>query len=548
MKNIHGNFGPVIYFHVPKLKKKEGVSVKMKKRFNSTGVCVSRKHYMVDISNKLEQIKDLIDNGFYFTINKPRQYGKTTTLNQLSNFLEDDYLCIDISFEGIGDKVFESEEDFSKVFLELMSESIQFSYVEESKKILNLIDSVKDIKELSKAITSFTKESLKEVILIIDEVDKSSNNQLFLSFIGMLRNKYLAREIGKDFTFKSVILASLYDVKSLKLKIRNEEESKYNSPWNIAVDFNVDMSFSPKEISTMLEEYSIENSLSMEIDKLSSELYFFTDGYPFLVSRLCQIIDEKIYGDNKKPWDIKNIQEAVKIILEEKNTLFDSLIKNLENNKELYGYIEDIIVRGNDKSFNSDNPLIELGLLYGYFKNTDGKVRISNKIFAERIYNYMVSKLENNYNAMTEYNFKAAFIKEDGGLNIEKVLKRFQQFMKEQYSSKDKEFIEHHGRLLFLAFIKPIINGTGFDFKEVQVSEEKRLDVVITYNNFKYIIEMKIWRGIKYHEDGIRQLCDYLDIHGLDRGYLLVYNFNKNKEFKEDRINIEGKEIFQVFV
>ena len=70
-------------------------------------------------------------------------------------------------------------------------------------------------------------------------------------------------------------------------------------------------------------------------------------------------------------------------------------------------------------------------------------------------------------------------------------------FMKEQYSKKDIEFIEHHGRLLFLAFIKPIINGVGFDFKEVQVSEEKRLDVVITYNSFKYIIEMKIWRGEK---------------------------------------------------
>ena len=149
---------------------------------------------------------------------------------------------------------------------------------------------------------------------------------------------------------------------------------------------------------------------------------------------------------------------------------------------------------------------------------------------------------------MDGYNFKQEFIKKDGGLNIEKILKRFQQFMKEQYSSKDKEFIEHHGRLLFLAFIKPIINGTGFDFKEVQVSEEKRLDVVITYNSFKYIIEMKIWRGLKYHEDGVKQLCDYLDIHDLDRGYLLIFNFNKNKEFKEEHVNIQEKEIFQVYV
>jgi len=164
------------------------------------------------------------------------------------------------------------------------------------------------------------------------------------------------------------------------------------------------------------------------------------------------------------------------------------------------------------------------------------------------IYNYMVSKLENHVSNIDSYNFKQIFIEEDGSLNIEKILKKFQQFIKEQYSAKDKEFIEHHGRLLFLAFIKPIINGTGFDFKEVQVSEEKRLDVVITYNNFKYIIEMKIWRGPKYHETGVKQLWDYLDIHGLDKGYLLVFDFNKNKEFKEERINIEGKEIFQVYV
>ena len=60
--------------------------------------------------------------------------------------------------------------------------------------------------------------------------------------------------------------------------------------------------------------------------------------------------------------------------------------KNLENNKDLYEYIEDIIVRGNDKSFNYYNPVIELGSTYGYLKNNNGKVSISNKIFGEIIY------------------------------------------------------------------------------------------------------------------------------------------------------------------
>ena len=107
----------------------------MKKRFNSTGVCVARKHYMVDISNKLEKIRELIDNEFYFTINKPRQYGKTTTLNELKKLLKEEYLVISISFEGIGDKVFENEEEFSKVFIELLSENIEITDEEESKRL-----------------------------------------------------------------------------------------------------------------------------------------------------------------------------------------------------------------------------------------------------------------------------------------------------------------------------------------------------------------------------------------------------------------------------
>lgn len=520
----------------------------MKKRFNSTGVCVSRKHYMVDISDKLQQISELIDNEFYFTINRPRQYGKTTTLGALKKLLKEEYLVISISFEGIGDKVFESEKDFSKVFIELLVENIALEDEEESKRLRSLDKDVTSLKDLSKVITNFISVASKEVVLFIDEVDKSSNNQLFLSFIGMLRNKYLARELEEDYTFKSVILVGMYDVKSLKLKLRPEDEAKYNSPWNIAIDFNVDMSFSPKEISTMLEEYCKLNNLDFDISEVSEELYFFTDGYPYLVSRLCQIIDEKINIDCKKPWSVEDVKSAVKLINEEVNTLFESIVKNLENNKELYQLTNRLLIQGEQIIFNPLDPIISIGLTYGIFKKGNNGLEISNKIFEEIIYSYMISRITTSTRNISIYNIKSRFIKENGGLNIEKILQRFQRFMKEQYSTKDEEFLEHHGRLLFLSFIKPIINGVGFDFKEVQISEEKRLDLVITYNNYKYIIELKIWRGPKYHEDGVKQLCDYLDIHGLDKGYLLIFNFNKNKEYKEERKNINSKDIFEVYV
>jgi len=39
-----------------------------------------------------------------------------------------------------------------------------------------------------------------------------------------------------------------------------------------------------------------------------------------------------------------------------------------------------------------------------------------------------------------------------------------------------------------------------------------------------------------------------LDIQGLDKGYIVIYNFNKDKEYKDERVNYEGKEIFVIYL
>ena len=88
------------------------------RRFNVTGLCVPDEDYMVDIGGKIEQIKKLVDDRCYFIINRARQYGKTTTLACLERALQDEYLVLSISFEGLGSVAFESEENFCIAFLE----------------------------------------------------------------------------------------------------------------------------------------------------------------------------------------------------------------------------------------------------------------------------------------------------------------------------------------------------------------------------------------------------------------------------------------------
>lgn len=529
----------------------------MLKKFNVTGTCIPNKHYIVDISKKIDEIMKLIDGEEYFVINRPRQYGKTTTLFLLDNKLKEseDYFPIKISFEGIGDLIFEDENRFSKGFMKILERTIEFENVELSKFISSNKESVETLDDLSYFITKFVREINKKVVLMIDEVDKSSNNQLFLSFLGMLRNKYLLRSEGRDYTFHSIILAGVYDVKTLKVKIRSDEEHKYNSPWNIASDFDVDMSFSKEEIMTMLEDYVEDKKVILDKEYFSEKLYFYTEGYPFLVSKLCKIIDEKIMSDNEFVWEKEYMDLAVKEILKDSNTNFESLIKNIENNEELYDFVKRIVLDNENINYIKTDNIVSLGSIYGILKEKDGVCKINNKLYEQLIYNHMMMKVirQDKKSVMSQYNYKSNFIKEDGNLDVKKILIKFSELMKHEYSAKREAFLEADGRLLFLAFISPIINGTGFAFKEVQGGDEKRFDIVITYNKKMYILELKKWNGEAYHKKGLIQLSEYLEQYGLEEGYLLIFDFRKTKnetgKLDEEFVNFSEKQkrIIQVY-
>ncbi|WP_461206353.1 AAA family ATPase [Clostridium sp. DL1XJH146] len=526
----------------------------MKKKFNVTGTCIPEKHFIVDTSHKLEEIMKLIDEGEYFTINRPRQYGKTTTMFLLSKILNknDDYLCIRLSFEGISSASYKTEEVFVEAFKSQLQKYLKFNEIDFISNILEKT-SLKTLNDVDLFISDIAKSTPKKIVLMIDEVDKSSNNQLFLDFLAMLRNKYLLRNEGMDYTFYSIVLAGVHDVKSLKLKLRPGEEEKYNSPWNIAVDFEVDMSFSPEEIKTMLDDYAENTDVKLDKEYFSEKLYYYTSGYPFLVSKLCKIIDEKIMTKDDLIWKKEYMDMAVKQILQETNTNFDSLIKNIENKSELKEIVKRIVVEGMEISYNRDNPIILLGTIYGIFKNYNGKVKIHNRVYEQRIYAYMASILETSLD-MGHYNEKSKFIIKDGTLDVKKILIKFQEFMKHEKSKKRLNFLEADARLVFLAFISPIINGKGFAFKEVQGAEERRFDIVLTYEDKMYIIELKKWYGEEYHKRGLVQLGEYLDQYGIDEGYLLVFDFRKENSLIEEeareeivRIKEKKKKVVQVF-
>lgn len=527
----------------------------MRKKFNDTGLCVPGRHYMVDISGKIAQILEVIEEGEYFTINRPRQFGKTTTLSLLAKALNarPDYLALNISFEDIDAETYSDQTRFLHEFLMMLVERFElFALQEPAEFIESQLDSITSMRALSRLITKLVQHKLpeKKLVLLIDEVDKNSNNQLFLDFLAVLRKKYLQRNEGLDETFHAIILAGVHDIKTLKAKIPPDTQKKYNSPWNIAADFTVDLSFTPEEIQTMLREYGAEKQIEADIPAIAERLYYYTSGYPYLVSKLCKFIDERIAPSRDDGnWSVADVEAAFGLITDEgyTTTLFDSLTKNLENDGELYEMVFQIVINGKFHTFNISDPVINTAHLYGILAESEGRCVIHNRIYEQRIYAYMMSKL-----MRTQYGdlngFAGPEYVHDGGLDVRLILQKFQTFMKEHYSDRDAAFLEREGRLLFLAFLRPILNGKGFAFKEPNVADERRMDLVITYRNTRSVVELKRWRGPKAHQDGLHQLSDYLDTCSLTEGYLLIYDFTKHKEYRQEDIRFQDKRIFAVWV
>ena len=272
------------------------------KEFNTTGVCIPEKHYMVDISDKLEEIEKMVKKGNYFTINRPRQYGKTTTLFLLEKELEkEDYLVLRMSFEDFDQEIYSNQTKFIEEFLLSIRDILSFK---ENDELVKLVEKeykeIDNMKRLSRFITKFSQTVTKNIVLMIDEVDKSSNNQLFLDFLGMLRNKYLFQEQKQDYSFHSVILAGVHDVKNLKAKLRPDEERKYNSPWNIAVDFEVDMDFNVKEIMTMLADYKKDRDKLKVLLTRRPEFNLINNGKKVKFNTTLGVLENNIYNFYEK--------------------------------------------------------------------------------------------------------------------------------------------------------------------------------------------------------------------------------------------------------
>jgi hypothetical protein len=225
------------------------------------------------------------------------------------------------------------------------------------------------------------------------------------------------------------------------------------------------------------------------------------------------------------------------------------LTKNIETYPEFEKLMTNMLLGEKSYTYEPNVPAIELAMIFSVVKEDEtGHLMVHNQVFEQKLYNYLSTK------EMMKSPFGFSEVQKtylvNGKLNMPYVIERFQSIMQAEYRRTNESFLESQGRLLFLCFLKPIINGTGFYYVEPETRNGGRMDIVVTYGGEEFVIELKIWRGEKYETEGKVQLAEYLKTRNLNEGYLVTFSFLKNKVLQEEPewIEYDGKRIYEAVI
>ncbi len=174
-------------------------------------------------------------------------------------------------------------------------------------------------------------------------------------------------------------------------------------------------------------------------------------------------------------------------------------------------------------------------------------LQIANPIYAEIIPRVMAYPIQATLPAEIDTQW---FIDKQGNLDMDKLLKRFQEFYRRNSGAwLDRyEYKESAQHLLLMAFLQRVVNSGG-DITREMAAGNGRLDLLVRYKAQEFALELKIRRDRYTVPEGKDQLCRYLDRLGLERGYLVIFDPRKlswSKKLYFKTISHKGKTLTQV--
>lgn len=519
------------------------------RRFGTQGPVHPEKHYVVSRSAELDDFIARVKDGRYIVIFAPRQTGKTTFFqNALNAFTDSEptYLPIQLNFEefegsilstfynyfyqdlcdeivNVLEKKGHTLSETLRQFLENTNISDQVSMRRFFEKFENLLKSEYDV---------------HQVILIIDEFDGIPQEAL-VGFLHSLRRIYVSNS-----TPKCPHSVGIVGVKS----IAQLNYDRSISPFNIQDEFHLP-NFTPAQVHELLQQYTEEVGQSL-LPEVIESIHKQTAGQPFLVNRIAQILTDELDIPKTESITMDHFSQAHFQLLHERNTNIDHLTTNIRRNPRFERTLMRITASDDGPAFNLRDDLISELATYGVIKSgTDGMCEIANPIYFYCIlqtFKPAVNGLEQEYLPEDTREGFLDYLSTTGHIEMGALLDNFRDFIARagfkilQVPDKPQESV---GRHLLLAYLEQFVRLVG-GFMHIEVQTGRgRMDLLITHNQRKYVVETKVWRGEVSYQKGKKQLASYLKLESATEGYYVVFDHRTNPEPRAETEEIEDFKI-----
>ena len=519
------------------------------RRFGTQGPVHPEKHYVVSRSADLDDFIARIKDGRYIVIFAPRQTGKTTFFqNALNAFTgsEPTYFPIQMNFEvyegctlsTFYDYLYQDIcEEIEKVF----ERKVQFP----SEKLRQFLKNMEITDHLSmqrffSKFESFLKSEydMHRVILIIDEFDGIPQEAL-VGFLHSLRRIYVSNS-----TPKCPHSVGIVGVKS----IAQLNYDRSISPFNIQDEFHLP-NFTLEQVHELLQQYTEEVGQSF-LPEVIESIHKQTAGQPFLVNRLAQILTDELDIPKTESITMEHFSQAHFQLLHERNTNIDHLTTNIRRNPRFESILMRITATDDGPAFNLRDDLISELATYGVIKSgTDGMCEIANPIYFYCIlqtFKPAVNGLEQEYLPEDTREGFLDYLSTTGHIEMGALLDNFQDFIARagfkilQVPDTPQESV---GRHLLLAYLEQFVRLVG-GFMHIEVQTGRgRMDLLITHNQRKYVVETKVWRGEVSFQKGKKQLASYLKLESATEGYHVVFDHRSNPEPRSETEEVGGFKI-----
>ena len=515
------------------------------RRFGTQGRVYPDKHYVVARAEEVADFIDRIKDGRYIVLFAPRQTGKTTFFRLALDALaiqDSTYFPIQLNFEEYED--YDPASFYASLRKEICKEiervfqkrethpSDELARFLVNAEITDHVSMREFFEEFAKFLPQGTHS--QRVVLTIDEFDAIPRAAL-KGFLRSLRYIYLSGQIRCP---HSVGIVGVKGIAQL-----NYDRSI--SPFNIQDEFHLP-SFTLEQVQELLGQYTDEVGQAFAPAVIAS-VHKQTAGQPVLVNRFAQILTEEMDIPKTETITMAHWTTAHAQLLEESNVNITHLTTNIRKDPRFENFLMRIMARDEGIAFNLRNDIISELATYGVIKEgADGMCEILNPIYLYcimQVFKPLVNGLEQEYFPEETDDEGREYLTPAGKIDMASLLDNFRDFIARagfrilQVPDTPQESV---GRHLLLAYLDEFVRRVG-GMMHIEVQTGRgRMDLLITHNQRKYIVETKIWRGESRYQSGKKQLAAYLKLEGVTDGYYVVFDHRQTPDPRIETETLDG--------